>query len=76
MAFQYKYYILAVANITSSCFGSSSRASTNAIVTNYVYVNSSDVASIVVKVSTISFLYLDIQIPIHTSYNMDLLKQT
>ena len=28
------------------------------------------------KVLTISFLYSDIQIPIHTSYNMGLLKQT
>ena len=40
-----------------------------------VYVNFSDVAA-AVKVLTISFLYSDIQIPIHTSYNMGLLKQT
>ena len=28
------------------------------------------------KVLTITFLYSDIQLPIHTSYNMGLLKQT
>ena len=40
-----------------------------------VYINFCDVAS-AVKVLTISFLYSDIQVPIHTSYNMGLLKQT
>ena len=35
-AFQYKYYILAVADITVSCFGSSSRVSTYGIAANYV----------------------------------------
>ena len=39
-----------------------------------VYVNVGDVAS-AVKVLTISFLYSDIQISIH-SFNMGLLKQT
>ena len=40
-----------------------------------IYVNFSDVAS-AVKVLTISFLYSDIQMPVHTSYNMGFLKQT
>ena len=36
MAFQYKYYILAVENITFSCLSSSSRVSTNRIAANCV----------------------------------------
>ena len=100
----FQYCILAVANITCSCFGSSSRVSTNCIAANYVLVNLSrttldfyarrlgsnhlcfkdiwylmkilsNVAS-VVKVLTISFLHSHMQIPINTSYNMGLLKQT
>ena len=35
-AFQYRYYILALENITFSCLGSSSRVSTNGIAANYV----------------------------------------
>ena len=35
MAFQYKFYTLAVGNITFSCFGSSLRVSTNDIAANY-----------------------------------------
>ena len=39
MAFQYKYYILAVANITFSCVGSSSRVSTDGNAVNYLLFN-------------------------------------
>ena len=39
IAFQYKYYILAVANITFSWFVSSSCVSTNDIAANYVLFN-------------------------------------
>ena len=38
-AFQYRYYILALENITFSCLGSSSRVSTNGIAANYVLFN-------------------------------------
>ena len=37
MAFQYKYYILVVANITFSCFGSSARVSINGIAPTMYY---------------------------------------
>ena len=39
MAFQYKYYILDVENITFSCFESSSRVSANDIAAKYVSLN-------------------------------------
>ena len=41
MSFRYRYYILAVENITLSYLGSSSRESSSAIAANYVLLNCS-----------------------------------